>query len=156
MILHIRSLLLWANSVLSWELQQTKRTVDSICLFATEQTKTQRVAQLLISVPLMVRGDLDTKEGPMLIPPQFKGHIVHILWFTGFGVKGLCHGAEANRPHWHIRNYCSCRVDKLFNLAAHSLSGEMWNEITSLPPHADKTRVLTEVHRTGRGTVLVC
>lgn len=63
----------------SWELQQTMRTVDSICLFATEQTKTQRVAKLLISVPLMVRGDLDTKEGPMRIPPQFKGHIVHIL-----------------------------------------------------------------------------
>lgn len=36
-------------------------TVDSIC---HRTNKTQRVTMLFISVPLMIRGDLDTKEGP--------------------------------------------------------------------------------------------
>lgn len=38
---------------------------------------------LLISGPLMIRGDLDTKRGPLRILCQLKGHIVHIVGFIG-------------------------------------------------------------------------
>lgn len=39
------------------------------------------------------------------------------------------------------------------NRTAHSLSREEWREITSLPSHTDQTNMLTEVNRTGCGTV---
>lgn len=93
------------------------------------------------------------KRAPADSVPVERPYCAHsrIHWI---GPKHLCSGAEANRPQRHIRK--SCRNWQAFNLTAHSLSRDEWNEMTTVPPHTDKSNVLTEVNRTGRGTVLLC
>lgn len=77
-------------------------------------------------------GPRTQKNGPCGFCFSLKGHILHMVWFTGLELKGLCGGAEAKRPQWHVRKCWSGQLDKLHGPHPQR-RGVKWDNFTSFP-----------------------